>query len=268
MELIHISHNFEVWTSVITPSLTIMSANKETFVKLDVGGTCYETTLSTINNSPNSMLAKAVSDRWKKEDNNDPISFDRNGQRFKYVLDYLRDGKVNLPVGETKATFKTELGYFGIDIHRNSITSEEDVTLISFHRRFEGHLSHIENTMKAHRKNYAVYKIGLDVYKEAVVQNAKQCTSGNDKFEFEIEYYCGCVDEKTVCEVLEDINFQPEFEKGVFAKDDAFIDAINTVVKDVNVIVTGIEKYDGCVCYGVKVETSYRKIRGQKRSRK
>ena len=103
-----------------------MPANQDTFVKLNVGGTYYETTLSTINNSPNSMLAKAVSDRWKNEDtNNEPISFDRDcrdGPRFKYVLDYLRDGKVNLPVGETKATFHTELEYLGIDIHPDSIT--------------------------------------------------------------------------------------------------------------------------------------------------
>ena len=226
-----------------------MSAKRESIVKLDVGAIHYKTSLSTINNSPNSMLAKAVSERWKKEDSNEPIFFDRDGQRFKYVLDYLRDGKVNLPVGENVETFHTELQYFCIDIHQDSITSDEDVTLISFQQRFESHISRIEKNMKTRQRDYIIYRIGLDVYKEAVVENAKQCTSGDSDIDFEISYYES--DHDTVYEVLDGIDFEDEVAKN------AFFDEINTVVKDMNVVVNAIDKFTGC--YEMKVGKKVKK---------
>ena len=125
------------------------------------------------------------------------------------------------------------------------------MTIISFQHRFESHIYRIEEVMKARLQDYAVYKIGLDVYKEAVVQNAKQCTSG-----FEIKYFHR--DDATVYDSLNII-----YHKGRAAKD--FIDANNIVVKDVPVVVTAIEdlNFRGNMSgYKIKV-----KSRGQKRSR-
>ncbi|GFH55452.1 hypothetical protein CTEN210_11928 [Chaetoceros tenuissimus] len=157
-----------------------MSATQDSIVKLNVGGTHYVTSLTTINNSPKSMLAKAVSDRWKKEDSNEPIFFDRDGQRFKYVLDYLRDGKVNLPVGENVETFRTELEYFGIDIDPDSITSDEDMEIVSFKSRFRNHMKRLEDQIEVSERSHAVHLIAKDVVKRDVELQSRNCLEAVD----------------------------------------------------------------------------------------
>lgn len=65
-------------------------------VKLNVGGTRYEVARSLIETHPESMLARLISEQWQ-EDPSKEVFVERDGGRFKYVLDYLRDGKVLLP---------------------------------------------------------------------------------------------------------------------------------------------------------------------------
>lgn len=66
-------------------------------IKLNVGGFRYETTLDTLERDPESMLASMFSGRHKLVSGEDGYHFiDRNGEVFKYILKYLRDGKINL----------------------------------------------------------------------------------------------------------------------------------------------------------------------------
>lgn len=66
-------------------------------IKLNVGGFRYETTLNTLEREPESMLASMFSGRHKLVSGEDGYHFiDRNGEVFKYILKYLRDGKINL----------------------------------------------------------------------------------------------------------------------------------------------------------------------------
>ncbi|XP_065901875.1 uncharacterized protein [Dysidea avara] len=65
-------------------------------VILDVGGTCYSTSRSTLTKYPESRLGVMFSgrhdlDTMKSSDGS--FFIDRDGARFRYILDYLRDGK-------------------------------------------------------------------------------------------------------------------------------------------------------------------------------
>jgi BTB/POZ domain len=119
-------------------------------ISLNVGGTLYQVSRSLLAQHPETMLARLVSDLWldrsqrnhdnsnnidddnnidnnidndekkKKNKNKKAIFIERNGARFGFVLDYLRDGSVTLPVTVAKAAFLTDLDYFGVPY------SEED----------------------------------------------------------------------------------------------------------------------------------------------
>ena len=64
----------------------------EKVVTLDVGGTKYRTTLSTLTKYPDSMLGAMFSGRHDLPQQEDGSYFiDRDGEMFKYILMYLRD---------------------------------------------------------------------------------------------------------------------------------------------------------------------------------
>ena len=92
-------------------------------VKFNVGGTRYEVAPSLIEMHPDTMLGKIVSKEWQ----NDPsaeIFIERNGSRFKYVLDYLRDGKVYVSIDMCKKAILDEMDYFGISYEEGAICHE------------------------------------------------------------------------------------------------------------------------------------------------
>ena len=94
-------------------------------IHFNVGGTKYEVSKSLIETYPDTMLATMISDRWQHHDNDndddtndgtttDKVLFiDRNGHRFQYVLDYMRDQHVHSTMGVTGASIRKELEYFG-----------------------------------------------------------------------------------------------------------------------------------------------------------
>jgi hypothetical protein len=53
-----------------------------------------------------------------KDDNdgNDPILIDRNGERFQYILEYMRDTKASLPFSLSKEAILRDLQYFGLNV--------------------------------------------------------------------------------------------------------------------------------------------------------
>ena len=90
----------------------------------------YKVSKSLIEQYPNTMLARLVSDTWKKKkeedgDSNDGAIFiDRDGETFCYVLNYMRDMKVHL-VNTDKISSKAvlqELHHFGFeDVPRDAV---------------------------------------------------------------------------------------------------------------------------------------------------
>lgn len=100
-------------------SSSMQNTNSST-IRLNVGGTSYEVSRSTIEKYPDTMLARMVSEAWSSDDGSDKdkkaLFIDRDGERFRYVLDYMRDGSdVSLPVLVSKEGFLKDLEYFGFE---------------------------------------------------------------------------------------------------------------------------------------------------------
>ena len=76
-------------------------------VKLNVGGQYFTTSLQTLTKDPNSTLAAMFSGRFEMKPSEDGSFFiDRDGTHFRFILNFLRTGKLTLPEG---ATFTKEL---------------------------------------------------------------------------------------------------------------------------------------------------------------
>ena len=67
-------------------------------VKLDVGGQHFTTTVQTLTKDPNSMLAAMFSGKFEMKPSEDGSFFiDRDGTHFRFILNFLRTGKLTLP---------------------------------------------------------------------------------------------------------------------------------------------------------------------------
>lgn len=66
-----------------------------------------------------------------RDDQNEelPVFIDRNGDRFQYVLDYMRDGKkLSLPVTISKEAFLNDLKYYGFEnVDANNVTGDSSL---------------------------------------------------------------------------------------------------------------------------------------------
>mmetsp|Transcript_6575 Transcript_6575/g.10230 ORF Transcript_6575/g.10230 Transcript_6575/m.10230 type:complete len:229 (+) Transcript_6575:54-740(+) len=84
-------------------------------IVLNIGGTKYETRLSTLLHYPDSLLGVMFSDRnaHLRHQLNGEYFFDRNGQTFEVVLDFYRTGgKIIIPPGIAPESVKEELDFF------------------------------------------------------------------------------------------------------------------------------------------------------------
>ena len=108
--------------------------------KLNVGGTKYEVSDTLLDGFPESMLRKITSDTWNQKSNDDDgddgnntkeIFIERNGGRFQYVLDFMRDGTVTLPPSIPRQQLIKDMEYYGIDFDDTkiilSVTDESDL---------------------------------------------------------------------------------------------------------------------------------------------
>ena len=95
-----------------------------TNIEFDVGGTVYKVSKSLLDMFPDTMLASLASPRWNQHSEQaesesteqKPIFIDRNGERFQYVLDYMRDnGTVNLPPTISQDAVINDLEFFGFE---------------------------------------------------------------------------------------------------------------------------------------------------------
>jgi hypothetical protein len=93
-------------------------------VQVNVGGKRFDLSRSFLEMNKGTRLSHIVSDRCDEEprsDNGTPIYIDRDGNQFSYVLDYLRQGFVHLPVAVSEESFVTELTFYGVKAHESKI---------------------------------------------------------------------------------------------------------------------------------------------------
>lgn len=93
-------------------------------VTFDVGGKQYRVSETLLHEYPNTMLGKMASLRNNNNDDHDiseqqPIFIDRDSERFRYVLDYMRDGKVSLPSTIPREALCLDLKYLGFENYDN-----------------------------------------------------------------------------------------------------------------------------------------------------
>ena len=71
-------------------------------VNLNVGGHHFTTSVQTLTKDPDSILAAMFSGRFELKPYADGAFFiDRDGTHFRYILNYLRTGKLTLPEDKT-----------------------------------------------------------------------------------------------------------------------------------------------------------------------
>ena len=160
-----------------------MSSSSNTIVKLNIGGTLYEVSRSLINSFSDSMLCSIVSNKWK-EGSEEQIFIERDGHRFRYVLDYMRDGNVNLPRGECTKSLFTELDYFGIEYDSNKISSNDSLNLFEVTRSYRAYLEKFENMKYAHARSHIEILITIDIINKALEKVDLRSTN----IEFKIQY--------------------------------------------------------------------------------
>jgi hypothetical protein len=91
------------------------STGEKTAIRFDVGGKLYKVSRSLIEQQTDTMLARLISETWEREGSgNEAIFIDRDGDQFACVLNYLRYGKVHLPVTISKDALMMDMDYYGI----------------------------------------------------------------------------------------------------------------------------------------------------------
>jgi hypothetical protein len=146
-------------------------------VRFNIGGTKYEVSRSVIDKFPDSMLAKICSDTWNNNDktgddddgtdDESEIFIERDGERFRYVLDYMRDGSVQIPLSIPRGQLVMDLEYYGIDYADESITlSVADPTDL-FHSlaRYEEYFTKLEAEIEVDFKVVVARKVACAVAK-------------------------------------------------------------------------------------------------------
>ena len=101
---------------LFSPIKTIMIET----IKLNIGGHHHEIHSALLEVCPNSVLALTVSEQCKDNDETE-VFIDRDGTIFRYVLNYLRDGHVTIPITETIEALMKELDWYGIEAHFEDI---------------------------------------------------------------------------------------------------------------------------------------------------
>jgi hypothetical protein len=141
-------------------------------VTFNVGGRRHCVARSTIAQYGDSLLARLVSDTWQPRgasadggDSNAPIFIDRDGERFSYVIDFMRYGQVILPYNIPRQLFFLDLDFFGI-----SGASEESIS--NGHAHF-GHAHGVSKLLQERSQLEA----RLEVIQETLVatQYASRC---------------------------------------------------------------------------------------------
>lgn len=149
-------------------------------VKFNVGGKIFEVNRSLLSKFDEEMMLRVAADL--SDVPNEPIFTDRDGERFAYVLDYMRDGKVSLPFSISKGSFISDLMFYGINavtsnivvrgnllLHMNSFLEDhsEQISVIEEHmKKLDAHIANLEKQKRqwALKKEFRLF--------------AKQCLDG------------------------------------------------------------------------------------------
>jgi len=82
-----------------------------------VGGQAFEVAKTTVLKFPDTILAKMITGQFDQTD----LRIDRDPARFRYILNWLRDGTLILPINISKEEMITEVNYYNLPIQESDI---------------------------------------------------------------------------------------------------------------------------------------------------
>eukprot|EP00588_Corethron_pennatum_P017250 CAMPEP_0194307088 /NCGR_PEP_ID=MMETSP0171-20130528/3973_1 /TAXON_ID=218684 /ORGANISM="Corethron pennatum, Strain L29A3" /LENGTH=407 /DNA_ID=CAMNT_0039058977 /DNA_START=65 /DNA_END=1288 /DNA_ORIENTATION=+ len=100
-------------------------------VVFNVGGKNYEVAKSLLQQYPDCRLTRIICEDWNQHEKT-KLFIERDGERFRYVLDYLRDGRLSLPVTVSKDALLKDLEYYGLQVNNNIETDSFAKNLLPF----------------------------------------------------------------------------------------------------------------------------------------
>ena len=136
-----------------------MSNMAET-VKFNVGGQLLEVSRSLIDQYPETMLAKLISETWEKEPDK-PVFIDRDGEKFAHVLDYLRYGSIELPPSIPRSTFERELDFYGITASNSSVSQ---LSLAQLTQRMNDQIKHHKTQHSEHKRRKVLLSFAVECH--------------------------------------------------------------------------------------------------------
>lgn len=134
-------------------------------IKLNVGGIKYNICKDTINNDKCGLLYKIIQYNKKKIKENKEIYIDRNGELFKYILEYYRNNILYIPKHVDKYLFWIECNYWGIGIKK-----PYDINDITWKKINKIAIYIVNNIMK---NIYIKNDINIK-YKQSIIYNNKK----------------------------------------------------------------------------------------------
>ena len=129
-------------------------------VQFDVGGKLFKVSRDLIDQHPETMLAKLISETWEK-DPDKQIFIDRDGNLFSHALNYLRYGSIELPSSIPRSMFDRELDYYGIGAPESTVSQ---LSLAELPQHFKKHY-------EFHKRRNELYLFALECYYRYSVGN-------------------------------------------------------------------------------------------------
>ncbi|KAL3789350.1 hypothetical protein HJC23_006504 [Cyclotella cryptica] len=136
-------------------------------VKFNVGGRHFEVSRALIEQNPDTMLAKMITDTWEK-DPDKRLFIDRDGDKFAHVLDYLRYGSIELPPTIPQAMFKRELDYYGILADDLRI---KQLSIGALTQKFYAEFNQFNVEFNRQKKIHEVFVLAVECYNQFCANN-------------------------------------------------------------------------------------------------
>ncbi len=155
-------------------------------VRLDVGGTKFKVSRSLIEQYPNTMLARLVSDTWQQQHHRDhEVFIDRDGETFRLVLTYMRDRKVFVPMKLAKRTILQELEYFGFEdvdesVIHSGCTRIQAASSLALYNKI--HVDRVEELKYTQHYEILAYECFKAYYTTGSLEDIRIDKSNNERF--------------------------------------------------------------------------------------
>ena len=126
-------------------------------ITLNVGGIKHQTTITTLSTSSDSVLFKMFEGNFSMKPSKDGSYFiDRDGTHFRHILNFLRDGKVNINDNLIITELLQEAQYYQIPtlvdkLSIKQVTSQIKSDILSEH--------HIEQILKYQMQKRKTFKV-------------------------------------------------------------------------------------------------------------